>query len=221
MKRNFVEAEYKKKGFTCFKCGAYSNHDWDKTMINYTTGTMHSYKNGDDVRYISACRCQQCGFISFWLEEQLIWPLKSNIELPIDEMPNNIKELYEEARNIFNLSPKGSCAILRLALQKLCNQIAGKDEKTKIDETIKDLVKNGLPSSLQKSMDAIRIIGNEAVHPGQINIDDNKDIAIALFKLMNIIVEKMIIEPKEIDDIYNFLPDNKIEGINKRDGKSN
>ena len=132
-----------------------------------------------------------------------------------------IKELYEEARNIFNLSPKGSCAILRLALQKLCNQIAEKDEKTRIDETIKDLVKNGLPSSLQKSMDAIRIIGNEAVHPGQINIDDNKDIAIALFKLMNIIVEKMIIEPKEIDDIYNFLPDNKIEGINKRDGKSN
>ena len=110
---------------------------------------------------------------------------------------------------------------MRLALQKLCNQIAEKDEKTKIDETIKDLVKNGLPSSLQKSMDAIRIIGNEAVHPGQINIDDNKDIAIALFKLMNIIVEKMIIEPKEIDDIYNFLPDNKIEGINKRDGKSN
>lgn len=106
-------------------------------------------------------------------------------------------------------------------MQKLCNQIAGKDEKTKIDETIKDLVKNGLPSSLQKAMDAIRIIGNEAVHPGQINIDDNKDIAIALFKLMNIIVEKMIIEPKEIDDIYNFLPDNKIEGINKRDGKSN
>ena len=31
----------------------------------------------------------------------------------------------------------------------------------------------------------------------------------------------MIIEPKEIDEIYNFLPDNKIEGINKRDCKSN
>lgn len=60
-------------------------------------------------------------------------------------------------------------------------------------------------------MDAIIIIGNEAVHPGQINIDDNKDIAIALFKLMNIIVEKMIIEPKKIDDMYNFLQDNKIE----------
>lgn len=55
---------------------AYSNQDWDKTMLNYFTGTMHSYNKGDDVRYISACRCQQCGFISFWLEEQLIWSLK-------------------------------------------------------------------------------------------------------------------------------------------------
>lgn len=203
MKRNFIEPEFNKRGFTCFKCGAYSNHDWDKTYINYTTGGFHSYKQGDDIRYISVCRCQQCGFISFWVEGQLLWPLKTNIELPIEEMPENIRELYEEARNIFDLSPKGACAILRLALQKLCNQIAEKPEDTKIDETIKYLVAKGLPPSLQKSMDTIRVIGNEAVHPGQINIDDNKNIASALFKLMNIIVEKMIVEPKQIDDIYN------------------
>ena len=37
---------------------------------------------------------------------------------------------------------------------------------------------------------------------------------------MNIIVEKMIVEPRQIDEIYNILPKNKIEGINKRDAKN-
>lgn len=220
MIKNFVEPEFNKKGFTCFKCGAYSNHDWDKITINYTTGKIGGYKQGDTVRYLSICRCQQCGFISYWLGEQLLWPLKSNIDLPLDEMPDDIKGLYNEARNIFYLSPKGACAILRLGLQKLCNRLAEKEENCKIDDTIKVLVANGLPSSLQKSMDAIRVIGNEAVHPGQINVDDNKEIASALFKLMNIIVEKMIVEPRQIDEIYNILPKNKIEGINKRDAKN-
>ena len=53
-------------------------------------------------------------------------------------------------------------------------------------------------------MDTVRIIGDEAVHPGEINIDDNKDMAIAMFRLMNIIIEKIIVEPKEIDDLYKL-----------------
>ena len=221
MIKNFVEPEFNKKGFTCFKCGTYSNHDWDKIVVNYTTCSFGAYSSGHNVRRLSMCQCQQCQFVSYWLEGQLIWPLKSNVDLPLDEMPNDIKELYNEARNIFHLSPKGACAILRLGLQKLCNRLAEKEEDCKIDDAIKYLVANGLPSSLQKSMDAIRVIGNEAVHPGQINVDDNKEIASALFKLMNIIVEKMVIEPREIDEIYNILPKNKIEGINKRDAKNN
>ena len=27
MTKNFVDPEYEKKEFTCFKCGTYSNHD--------------------------------------------------------------------------------------------------------------------------------------------------------------------------------------------------
>lgn len=69
-------------------------------------------------------------------------------------------------------------------------------------------------------MDSIRIIGDEAVHPGQINIDDNKELAVAMFRMMNIIVEKMILEPKEIDELYQLMPENKIEGIKNRDKKN-
>lgn len=216
---NYVEAEFKKNGFSCYKCGAYSKHDWDDDKINYTRATFSSFVQGDDVRNLSIAKCQQCGFISFWLEGQLIWPLESNIELPLEEMPDDIKKLYNEAKNVFAISPKSSCAILRLALQKFCNKLVCKPEDSNLDLAIKELVKQGLPSMIQKSMDTIRVVGNEAVHPGQINIDDNKEIAICLFRLMNIIVEKMIIEPKEIQELYELIPENKRKGIEERDKK--
>lgn len=172
------------------------------------------------VNYLYLCKCEHCGYISFWYNENLIWPLNTGVESPLDEMPEDIKTLYNEASSIVELSSKGACAILRLALQKLCNRLAGQDEKKKIDGAIKKLVENGLPATLQKAMDTVRIVGDEAVHPGEINIDDNKDLAIAMFRLLNIIIDKMIVEPKQIDDLYNLMPENKLEGIKNRDKKN-
>lgn len=65
--------------------------------------------------------------------------------------------------------------------------------------------------------DYLRHIRKEKIYVSYQYVDDNKEIASALFKLMNIIVEKMGILPKEIDDIYNLLPQSKIDGINRRD----
>ena len=51
----------------------------------------------------------------------------------------------------------------------------------------------------------------------EINLDENKDLAAALFPLMNLIVEKMISDPKKIDEIYKCLPPRALEAIGKRD----
>jgi hypothetical protein len=61
------------------------------------------------------------------------------------------------------------------------------------------------------------VIGNEAVHPGELNLRDDREIATKLFKLVNFIAAKMISEPKEIQDLYNGLPSTKLEAINRRD----
>ena len=68
-------------------------------------------------------------------------------------------------------------------------------------------------------MDIVRIVGNEAVHPGEINLDDNSEMAIKMFRLMNMIIEKMIIDPRELEELYNTMPDDKLEGIKNRDTK--
>lgn len=221
MEKNFESPSYEKKAFTCPNCSAFSKHDWDYCYIESDGRFSLFESNVKERNKLSICRCENCGYLSFWYEEKLCWPLNTGIMAPPDEMPDDIKRLYNEASSIVELSPKGSCAILRLALQKLCNRLAGQEEKNKIDAAIKKLVENGLPTSLQKAMDTVRIVGNDAVHPGEINIDDNKQLAIAMFELMNIIIEKMIIEPKRIDELYNLMPQEKLQGIQKRDKKNN
>ena len=75
-----------------------------------------------------------------------------------------------------------------------------------------------MPSSVQKALDVVRVVGNKAVHPGQIAFDvDSKETAIALMKLVNMITVRMITEPKEIDSMFEQLPDTAKNAIENRD----
>lgn len=79
-------------------------------------------------------------------------------------------------------------------------------------------MQEGLPAGVQRALDSVRVIGNEAVHPGQIDFSDTREVATTLFSLVNFIAEKMISEPKAIDAIYSKLPPEKLAAIKKRDG---
>jgi len=67
-------------------------------------------------------------------------------------------------------------------------------------------------------MDTLRVVGNESVHPGELDVRDDPVLANGLFRLVNIIAEKLISEKKEIDQLYSTLPAAKLDGIAKRDG---
>lgn len=66
-------------------------------------------------------------------------------------------------------------------------------------------------------LDSVRVIGNNAVHPGQIDIKDNKELALSLLSFINLIVDNRITQPKKILDIYNLLPDSYRNSIERRD----
>jgi hypothetical protein len=114
-----------------------------------------------------------------------------------------------------SVSPRGAAALLRLAIQKLCAHL-GEDGKN-INADISALVKKGLDQRIQQALDALRVIGNEAVHPGTMDLNDDPQTVESLFKLFNIIVDRMISEPKHIDSVYELLPADKIAGIEARD----
>jgi len=65
----------------------------------------------------------------------------------------------------------------------------------------------------------LRITGNNAVHPGQINVEEKPELVLRLFGLINFIAEKMITELKEIEEFYEELPDSTKEQVKRRDNQ--
>lgn len=92
----------------------------------------------------------------------------------------------------------------------------GKD----INKDIGSLVSKGLPVEVQQALDALRVIGNESVHPGSLDMTDDIDTATTLFRLLNFIVEQRITQPKKLQQLYNSLPASKLAGIQQRDTSS-
>jgi len=197
--------------------------DYQQSAIEAFIRVLSNANNREMVNFVpskfSIAICLACGEISIWINSELVFPRKTSILPPNNDMDEDRKDLYREASTIFIDSPKGSTAILRLALQKLLKQI-GKSGKN-INNDIKELVSEGLSPKIQQALDLLRVIGNNAVHPGQIDVDDNSAIALKLFHILNFTAEEMITKPKELDFLYNdVIPDETKEHIKQRDGKS-
>jgi len=131
------------------------------------------------------------------------------------DMPQECIDDYNEARSIVAISPKASSALLRLSLQKLMTAIGEKGAN--INEDIGSLVKKGLPVQVQQALDFCRVVGNNAVHPGEIEINDTPEIAHNLFDMMNFIIEDRISRPKHIQSLYEKLPVGARNAVEKRD----
>ncbi len=148
----------------------------------------------------------------------MMHPPEGSVAPPNSELRSDIKEDYHEAKSILTKSPRGACALLRLCIQKLCQQLGlpGKD----LDADIGALVKKGLPVTIQRALDIVRVIGNNAVHPGVLDLKDDVPTASRLFELVNHIAYSMITQPKEIEKLYEEkVPTPQKQAIEKRDGK--
>lgn len=78
----------------------------------------------------------------------------------------------------------------------------------------------GLPILVQQALDYCRVVGNNSVHPSEININDSPDIAASLFDMINFIVEDRITKPNQIQALYDRLPENAKDAIQERDNTS-
>ena len=94
-----------------------------------------------------------------------------------------------------------------------------KEPGKNINSDIAALVKKGLDPRVQQALDVVRVIGNNAVHPGQIELKDDRVTAEKLFGLVNLITEIMISQPKHVGAMFDSLPEAVREGIEKRDNK--
>lgn len=173
------------------------------------------YKN---VNNLNLSQCYNCGKVAVWIHGNLIHPNEKLGVLPNTDLPDHIVRDYEEARGILGDSPRGAAALLRLCVQKLCIHLGEKGKN--IDDDIASLVSKGLNPLVQKSLDIVRVIGNEAVHPGVIDLNDDRDTASQLLILINSIAAQMISHPKKVEELYGKLPQSKREAIEKRNNKA-
>ncbi|HEX3129879.1 MAG TPA: DUF4145 domain-containing protein [Thermoanaerobaculia bacterium] len=166
--------------------------------------------------YIS--ECYSCKELAVWVDQSLVFPPQREGEMPNVDLPDDIVRDFEEARSIINLSPRGAAALLRLSVQKLCAHLGEKGKK--LDDDIANLVRKGLDARVQRALDIVRVIGNEAVHPGTIDLKDDRDTALKLLGLVNLIVDQMISHPKNIQDMYDKLPIDKRVAIERRNKRA-
>ena len=213
-KTNYVPPTRHAGAFNCPRCQVFAKQNWYYLSASTEpTGFGGIYEN----KQFLISRCESCYGPTIWHDTVMIYPLHSIAEPANADLPADVRLDFEEARTIAAFSPRGAAALLRLAIQKLCAHL-GQPGKN-INADIAALVSAGLPQKVQQALDSVRVIGNDAVHPGAIDLRDDLDTVNKLFKLVNFIAYKTITEPAEVDAIYGGLPAEKLAGIAKRDGK--
>jgi Domain of unknown function (DUF4145) len=206
--------------FTCpyNDCRTFAVQHWGQTSgigIDLGGGGW-SQRNLGIVPSITFSLCEACNREAVYIGGQIVLPGETDAPPPAVDLPVDCLADYEEARAILPRSPRGSAALLRLAIQKLLPHLGA--TKSKIDAAIGELVADGkIKTQIKQALDTVRIIGNESVHPGEMDLRDDRETALAIFRIVNLIVETEITEPKRLEALYASLPQSKLDGIANRD----
>jgi len=205
-----IPPSFNAKAFHCLLCAVYCTQEWRNLDEAYSSTKSR----------IWVSRCTNCGLENFWLgfsdKQVMIWPSGTG-GAPVAhvDMPSDVREDYEEAASILAHSPRGAGAMLRLALQRLMPHLGERGDN--LNHDIASLVGKGLDPGVQKALDALRVIGNNAVHPLELDLTDDAETVGALFGLINFIVDQRITHPKKLDELYAGLPEGARLAIEKRD----
>lgn len=132
-------------------------------------------------------------------------------------MPENVASLYNEARSIMTLSPRAASALMRLALEALLEGLY--PDAGNLNETIGAASAAGLPGTIINAMDVLRFNGNAAIH--EIDREDTAETAASLATILNLVVVRLITEPRQIAEMHAQLPATVIAAIERRDGTGN
>lgn len=212
MPDKYVSPQVRQDAFHCPHCETFAHQKWEKIMARLagTRGRGQVYDS-------QIGQCQRCGDYTIWVGEKMVFPGGTPAPQPNEDMPEDVKKDYEEARQVVNESPRSAAALLRLAMEKLTSDLTGNEDQS-LYQNIGDLVDEGrIDERIQQALDSVRVTGNDMVHAGEIYNDDDRETALRLFDLVNVIVELTVSREKMIEEAYTEIPENKKQGIEQRD----
>ena len=183
----------------------------DKTRLRVTGHPSNpggsAYIQYHQLRFVS--RCFSCGKHCYWEGGELAFPRRTGI-LPSPDMPDNAKEVFEEAQTIIGLSPRAACALLRVCLERIVDWY-GENEKVtgfdKSDKLYKKIQTIGISPAFQLICKACRLAGNEHAHSGEIDLtgEDSYEIAEAMSRMINSLVNTWITPLRESEEVLQRL----------------
>jgi hypothetical protein len=195
--------DFKAKAFSCPHCGTNTKHKWYYLAKGGITEKGFNYYVGF-VPDLNFGLCVQCNNFTLWLNEKLIYPSLFLAPKPTEDMPISVKKTFLEARKIVEGSPRAASALLRLSIQKLIKHLGEKSRN--LETAVSNLIEKGLSNKFYDALLAVRILGKKAVKPGVINSKDDINTAIALFILVNMLVESTISQQRKVNQLYTSLP---------------
>lgn len=208
--------------FNCPYCDVYATQHWKQAVVYdevmKTLGrdpikdSLFSFKKKE----VEVSFCNHCREATFWLAGNIIYPALRTAPPANSDLPDDVKQVYDEAAAIAAQSPRAACALLRLAIEMLLEHQGRTGD---LNTNIKNLVREGVDQQIQQALDIVRVTGNHAIHPGEIVFDDTTDVQ-ALFTLIDIVTVVLITQPKQIQELYDNLPEKDKDKIKKRDGKT-
>ena len=75
-----------------------------------------------------------------------------------------------------------------------------------ISENLENLSRRGLDEKVQIALRWVRMTGEGAVSPGAIDSGDGEETARALFVILNLMVDALMVQPRRVDEMLGKLP---------------
>ena len=111
MSKKYIAPDLSKGSFTCPHCGTLSLMSYMYLGYDGHNVISATQVRGQGVDHVIIATCLSCNGKTIWINDNYVYP-DIVAEEANQNMPEPVKQLYEEASLIYNKSPRAACALL-------------------------------------------------------------------------------------------------------------
>jgi hypothetical protein len=200
-----------KEAFDCPRCGTYAQQYWSSANIGEGT---HTKGQGFESDWREA-RCSHCKKPSVWRKDRMVYPRAQLGGKPHADMPDEVRDLYEEAAAVAAVSRRAGAALARATVERLIKHLdPGASAGANLAARIERIKQRGVSTPVGEMLDVVRATANELLHekdePGELVVltldDEEGPQLVELFlEVTNDLVDELITKPATTRGLWDKL----------------
>lgn len=205
--------------FVCPNCGAFAQQDW----VGLGYADQHSMwcplkAVQHEELYKSRWRAAECGSCcqwSIWFDEQMVYPHHHLGAPPHQDMPADVRALYQEAAAVAAVSRRAGAALARATIELLLRVIdPDAPDDARLNKRI-ERIQGRVSTSLAQLLDVLRFTGNKMLHvedqPAELVVmalddEEGPQLVEYLLEATNDLVDELITRPRRANELWDRLP---------------